>query len=77
MAASTAARPCWSVERTCVSPPLKREGISYAQVLEKRAPIGIDEKGVNVRNELSLGKLVAAFLLQCLSAIGANELRIS
>lgn len=45
--------------------------------LGKRAPIGIDEKEVNIRNKFSRGKLAAAFLLQCLNATGAHELCIS
>ena len=56
---------------------LKRKGITYAQLVERLAAIGVDEKEVNVRNKLSRGKFTAAFLLQCLSAIGTNDLRIS
>lgn len=54
---------------------LKRKGVTYAQLVEKLAAMGIDEKEVNVRNKLSRGKFTAAFLLQCLSAVGAQELR--
>lgn len=55
---------------------LKRKGVTYAQLVEKLAAIGIDEKEVNVRNKLSRGKFSAAFLLQCLSAIGCDTLRL-
>lgn len=55
---------------------LKRKGVTYAQLVEKLAAIGVDEKEVNVRNKLSRGKFTAAFLLQCLSAIGADGLRL-
>lgn len=55
---------------------LKRKGVTYAQLVEKLAAIGVDEKEVNVRNKLSRGKFTAAFLLQCLMAIGATELRL-
>lgn len=54
---------------------LKRKGVTYAQLVDKLAAIGVDEKEVNVRNKLSRGKFTAAFLLQCLSAIGVSELR--
>ncbi|WP_424141375.1 DUF6471 domain-containing protein [Sphingosinicella soli] len=30
----------------------------------------------NIRNKLSWGKFTAAFLLQCLEAIGVRELRL-
>ncbi len=55
---------------------LKRKGITYAQLVEALAAIGIDEKEVNVRNKLSRGKFTAAFLLQCLSAIQVEEIRL-
>ena len=55
---------------------LKRKGVTYAQLVEKLALIGVDEKEVNVRNKLSRGKFTAAFLIQCLTAIGATEVRL-
>lgn len=55
---------------------LKRKGVTYAQLVDKLAEIGVDEKEVNIRNKLSRGKFTAAFLLQCLSAIGADSLRL-
>jgi len=54
---------------------LKRKGVTYAQLVEKLANIGISEKEVNVRNKLSRGKFSAAFLLQCLSVIEVQDLR--
>lgn len=50
---------------------LKRKGVTYAQLSEL-----VGDKEVNIRNKLSRGKFTAAFLLQCLSAIGVNEVRI-
>lgn len=55
---------------------LKRKGVTYAQLVEKLADIGISEKEVNVRNKLSRGKFSAAFLLQCLFAIGSSQLHL-
>lgn len=55
---------------------LKRKGVTYAQLVEKLAALGIDEKEVNVRNKLSRGKFTAAFLLQCLSAIGVQSMQL-
>ncbi|MBU4531228.1 MAG: hypothetical protein KUA43_13780 [Hoeflea sp.] len=55
---------------------LKRKGVTYAQLVEKLAEIGVDEKEVNVRNKLSRGKFTAAFLLQCLQATGSEHLRL-
>ncbi len=55
---------------------LKRKGVTYAQLVEKLAAIGVDEKEVNVRNKLSRGKFTAAFFLQCLASIGTTDLRL-
>ena len=55
---------------------LKRKGVTYAQLVEKLGEIGVVEKEVNVRNKLSRGKFTAAFLLQCLEAIGSQHLRL-
>lgn len=53
---------------------LKRKGVTYAQLVEKLDAIGISEKEVNVANKLSRGKFSAAFMLQCLKAIGSSQL---
>ena len=55
---------------------LKRKGVTYSQLVEKLNAIGVDEKEVNVRNKLSRGKFTAAFLLQCLAAIGAHSVQL-
>lgn len=55
---------------------LKRKGVTYAGLVEKLAAIGVDEKEANVRNKLSRGKFTAAYLLQCLEAIGAASLKL-
>lgn len=55
---------------------LKRKGVTYAQLVEKLEANGISEKEVNVRNKLSRGKFTAAFLLQCLTALGTTTLRL-
>lgn len=55
---------------------LKRKGVTYAQLVGKLGEIGISEKEANVANKLSRGKFTAAFMLQCLSAIGSNQLHL-
>ena len=56
---------------------LKRRNVSYAQLVDKLAEIGVMDSEPNVRNKLSRGKFTAVFLLQCLEAIGASSLRVS
>jgi Domain of unknown function (DUF6471) len=56
---------------------LKRRNVSYAQLVEKLAAIGVVDSEPNIRNKLSRGKFTAVFLIQCLEAIGATSLRLS
>jgi len=56
---------------------LKRRGITYAQLAEKLSAIGLSENERNLNNKISRGGFTAAFLLQCLDAIGASSLRLS
>lgn len=55
---------------------LKRKGVTYGQLVERLADIGIAEKEINVANKLSRGKFSAAFLLQCLTAIETEHLHL-
>lgn len=50
---------------------LKRQSVTYGQLAEM-----IGDKEANIRNKLSRGKFSAAFFLECLSAIGAADLRL-
>jgi hypothetical protein len=50
---------------------LKRKGVTYAQLA-----LLIGEKEVNIRNKLSRGKFSAAFMIQSLSAIKVDEIRL-
>jgi hypothetical protein len=56
---------------------LKRRNVSYAQLVDKLAEIGVMDSEPNVRNKLSRGKFTAVFLLQCLTAVGSNEIRLT
>jgi hypothetical protein len=56
---------------------LKRKNVSYAQLVDKLAAIGVVDSEPNIRNKLSRGKFTAVFLIQCLEAIGASSLRLS
>ncbi len=55
---------------------LKRRGITYAQLAEKLGEIGVAENERNLNNKISRGGFTAAFLLQCLTVIGAVEIRL-
>jgi len=56
---------------------LKKRNVTYAQLVDKLAAIGVVDSEPNIRNKLARGKFTAVFLLQCLEAIGASSLRLS
>ena len=55
---------------------LKRRNVSYGQLVEKLAAVGVVDSEPNIRNKLSRGKFTAVFLIQCLEAIGTSSLRL-
>jgi hypothetical protein len=55
---------------------LKRRGVTYAQLAERLAEIGVKETDRNLNNKISRGGFTAAFLIQCLEAIGARDIRL-
>ena len=55
---------------------LKRRNVGYRELAEKLTAMGFAETERNIANKISRGGFTAAFLLQCLSAIGAKEVRI-
>lgn len=55
---------------------MARRGITYAQLVERLAALGVDDNERNLRNKVARGKFTAGFLLQCLSALGATSLHL-
>jgi Domain of unknown function (DUF6471) len=55
---------------------LKRKGVTYAQLAEKLAGIGVHETDRNLNNKISRGGFTAAFLIQCLEVIGVTDVRL-
>lgn len=55
---------------------LKRRNVTYAELVGKLADIGVMDSEPNIRNKISRGKFTAVFLVQCLTAIGVNEIRL-
>jgi len=56
---------------------LKRRGIGYKELAERLSAIGVSENEPNIRNKLARGRFTAVFMVQVMSAIGANEIRLS
>jgi hypothetical protein len=69
--------PEWEVRvKGLLKAELKRRNVTYAQLVDKLAEIGVQETEPNVRNKLARGKFTAVFLVQCLVAIGAKDMRL-
>lgn len=55
---------------------LKRKNVGYRELAEKLGEIGIQETERNLANKISRGGFTAAFFIQCLEAIGCQQLRL-
>jgi hypothetical protein len=54
-----------------------RHGVTYEELAERLAAVGVRDKAVNLRNKVARGRFSAVFLVQCLTAIGTRTLRFS
>lgn len=54
---------------------LKRRNVSYKALAEKLTEMGAPDSERNIANKIARGGFTAVFLLQCLTAIGAKQLR--
>lgn len=54
---------------------MTRRGITYDQLSEKLAELGIKDTPVNLRNKVARGGFSAVFFVQCLKAIGVKQIR--
>jgi len=55
---------------------MARRGITYEDMAECLAAIGVRDTAVNLRNKVARGRFSAVFLVQCLTAIGTRVLRL-
>lgn len=53
---------------------LKRRNVSYKQLAEKLAELGVEDTERNINNKISRGGFTAVFFVQCLTAIGCRTL---
>jgi Domain of unknown function (DUF6471) len=56
---------------------MARRGLTYEELAEQLAAIGLKDSAVNLRNKVARGRFSAVFLVQCLTAMGARALRLS
>ena len=55
---------------------LARDGLTYQDLINKLAAIGIHEEYKAVANKIGRGTFSFIFFIQCMKALGKNELRI-
>lgn len=55
---------------------LSRRNLSYADLADKLAAIGIEEDRRNISNKIGRGSFSAVFFIQCLTAIGCQIIHI-
>ncbi len=67
--------PEWEKKvQTLLKVEMAKRSLTYKQVSEKLAELGVAESEPNIRNKLSRGTFSAVFFIQCLEAIGAKNL---
>ncbi len=68
-------RTDWEAKaRGIIRAEIARRNVTYSQLVEKLEFIGMTEDERNLRNKVSRGKFTAAFVLQCLKAVGSQQL---
>lgn len=55
---------------------MTRRGVTYDQLAERLAALGVEDTAVNIRNKVARGKFSAVFLVQALTALGCRSLRL-
>lgn len=56
---------------------LKRRNVSYADLADKLAAVGVSDNERNIANKIARGSFTAVFLVQCLEAIGAKTVQLA
>lgn len=55
---------------------MMKNGVSYATLAERLAAFGITDNELNLRNKVSRGRFTAVFLMQCLTALKADWIKL-
>jgi hypothetical protein len=56
---------------------LKRRNLTYADLADRLTAIGVKENEKNVNNKIARGGFTAAFFLQCMEAIGVQNIHLN
>ena len=72
-----AAEDPWTLKaRRLLKAELRRREVNYPQLAGRLQAMGVQETKASITNKISRGSFTAAFLLQCMEAIGAKSLRL-
>lgn len=55
---------------------IKRRNMTYEQLAEKLAEIGVRDSARNIINKINRGSFSAVFFVQCLRALGARSIAL-
>lgn len=55
---------------------IKRRNMTYEQLAEKLAEIGVQESARNIINKINRGSFSAVFFVQCLKACGCKSVSL-
>ena len=55
---------------------IKRRNMSYENLAQKLAEIGVEDTAKNLSNKIARGTFTAGFFLMCLEAIGCSRVRL-
>jgi hypothetical protein len=55
---------------------MARRGMTYEQLSERLAELGVKDSAVNIRNKVARGGFSAVFFVQCLHAMEVREIRL-
>ena len=55
---------------------MQKRGVSYADLVAKLETLGVESSEASLRNKVSRGGFSAAFLLQCMAAMGVMTLHL-
>jgi Domain of unknown function (DUF6471) len=70
-------RTDWEAKaRGTIRGEMARQGVTYAQLVERLEGVGVKENERNLRNKISRGKFTAAFMLACLTSLGVDNVTL-
>jgi hypothetical protein len=68
----------WEAEaKRLLKAELARSGVSYKMLAVKLEALGVNDSEAAIANRISRGKFSFVFFLQCMRALGVDEVRVA